>query len=96
MPDDFILTLDSDSETENVRPTSSKRAAAKPSKQAKPEETEEFALDNEFQLDFSSLGGSNLRKGLADGVDFWEADDEVKGGKLVSRLFVSYGTTTHH
>jgi len=74
MPDDFILTLDSDSETEqpstSARPSSSKRATGKSSSSAanskskapattpKKPEDEEFALDDEFALDFSGLDGA--------------------------------------
>jgi hypothetical protein len=100
MADDFILTLDSDSEPEtSSRPSSSKRTpnksnpkSAVSSKNAngnstgkKEEENEEFALDDEFALDFSGLDGARtaLRETLGDGVDFWEEGDEVKGGKLV-------------
>ena len=102
MADDFILTLDSDSEPETSRPSSSKRGkqAAVPSKSKssststaannngnnkKPEDVEEFALDDEFALDFSGLDGARtaLRETLGDGVDFWEQDDQVQGGKLV-------------
>lgn len=98
MADDFILTLDSDSEPETSRPSSSKRGKqvvlpTKPSISAgtktrsqKPEDNEEFALDDEFALDFSGLDGARtvLRETLGDGVDFWEQDDQVQGGKSVS------------
>lgn len=100
MADDFILTLDSDSEPEtSSRPSSSKRTSNKSNLKPAPsnknangnstgkkeEENEEFALDDEFALDFSGLDGARtaLRETLGDGVDFWEEGDEVKGGKLV-------------
>jgi hypothetical protein len=98
MADDFILTLDSDSEPEtSSRPSSSKRTSNKSNSKPAPsnknvngtgkkeEENEEFALDDEFALDFSGLDGARtaLRETLGDGVDFWEEGDEVKGGKLV-------------
>jgi hypothetical protein len=96
MADDFILTLDSDSEPETSRPSTSKRGkqtttTASKSKSTstptakKPEDVEEFALDDEFALDFSGLDGARtaLRETLGDGVDFWEQDDQVQGGKLV-------------
>jgi hypothetical protein len=90
MPDDFILTLDSDSEPETSAPSSSKRTTKSNKKQAppKPEETEEFALDDGFELDFSALDGKAAKnKQLMDGVDFWgQEDDQVKGGKSVSTV----------
>jgi len=104
MPDDFILTLDSDSETEqpstSARPSSSKRATGKSSSSTangkakaatttpnKPED-EDFALDDEFALDFSGLDGArtNLSKTLGEG-DFWDQDDQVQGGKAVSSAY---------
>lgn len=104
MADDFILTLDSDSEPEtSSRPSSSKRTATNKSNSKpapsnknvnatgkKEEENEEFALDDEFALDFSGLDGARtaLRETLGDGVDFWEEVDEVKGGKLVRTTLV--------
>jgi hypothetical protein len=104
MADDFILTLDSDSEPEtSSRPSSSKRTATNKSNSKsapsnknvngtgkKEEDNEEFALDDEFALDFSGLDGARtaLRETLGDGVDFWEEGDEVKGGKLVRTTLV--------
>jgi hypothetical protein len=103
MADDFILTLDSDSEPEtSSRPSSSKRTPNKSNSKPAPsnknvngtskkeEENEEFALDDEFALDFSGLDGARtaLRETLGDGVDFWEEGDEVKGGKLVRTTLV--------
>ena len=102
MADDFILTLDSDSEPETSSRPSSKRTPNKSNSKPAPsnknvngtgkkeEDNEEFALDDEFALDFSGLDGARtaLRETLGDGVDFWEEGDEVKGGKLVRPTLV--------